>query len=337
MRCDELVKGSSARGEKRQPAGEPVAVGSWALSEDYPFYPVGSKPKRMLICPEHVPEDFLIPGHSYLFKQALGWQQYQVWSEVIAYRLGALLGLDVPPCFIAVDEKSGEIGALVEFFYGYPWERPHYRFVHAADLLSLKDRKRGRPHYVTRNMRLSRVHRVGCPEIWWARTLLFDALIRNTDRHPENWGFMVRRILSPEESEHSEQSAMVQTDTKLAPIFDNATSLGYEIRNSKIPDMLESGALTRYIARGKHHAGWGPGHEATRGHVELCRRFLELFPDMVREMIDMLDFEQSQIDAIVEECSEFRTPLRVSRERGELISRLVDLRRNALSVAIGEI
>lgn len=291
----------------------------------------------MLICPENADKDFLIPGHAYLFKQALGWQEYQVWSEFIAYRLGAVLGLDVPPCFLALDQKSGEFGALVEFFHSYPQERPRYRFVHAADLLSLKDRKRGRPHYVTRNMRLSRVHRIEGQENWWARALLFDALIGNTDRYPENWGFLVRRVLSPERVDESIQHPVVQFDRKLSPVFDNATSLAYEIRESKIPHMLESGMLERYIGRGTHHADWAPGHKTVRGHIALCSQFGAALPGAIGEMTALLNFYKNQVDEIIEECLEFRTPLRISPARGELIARLIDLRKQALSIALGEI
>jgi len=157
---------------KRQRSGEPVLIGGWALSEDFPYFPVGSKPKRMLICPDNATESFLIPGHAYLFKQALDWQAYQVWSEFIAYRIGALIGLDVPPCFIAVDEESAEVGALVEFFYGHPGKQPIPRFVHGADFLPLKDRRRGRPHHIIHNLRLCKALGVKKPETWWSRTLL---------------------------------------------------------------------------------------------------------------------------------------------------------------------
>lgn len=27
---------------------------------------------------------------------------------------------------------------------------------------------------------------------WWAETIAFDAIIGNTDRHSENWGFLIR-------------------------------------------------------------------------------------------------------------------------------------------------
>jgi hypothetical protein len=78
------------------------------------IYPVGSKPKQMLICPADASEQFLIPGHAYLFKSAEGWRRQQIWSEIVAYRIASLVGLDVPPCFLAVNEHSGQVGALIE-------------------------------------------------------------------------------------------------------------------------------------------------------------------------------------------------------------------------------
>jgi hypothetical protein len=110
-------------------------VSSWALDEDFPVYPVGSKPKRMLICPENVTDPHLIPGHAYLFKTAEGWRAQQVWAELIAYRIAALVGLDVPPCFIAIDSAAGLVGSLLEFFYGYPNEDEPARLVHGADVI----------------------------------------------------------------------------------------------------------------------------------------------------------------------------------------------------------
>src|SRR3954454_5183744 len=68
----------------------------------------------MLICPAEASEQFLIPGHAYLFKSAEGWRRQQIWSEIVAYRIASLVGLDVPPCFLAVNEHSGQVGALIE-------------------------------------------------------------------------------------------------------------------------------------------------------------------------------------------------------------------------------
>jgi hypothetical protein len=74
----------------------------------------------MVQCPDPAPQPFLIPGHAYLFKVAHGWRTQQLWSEFIAYRIGALAGVEVPPCYLATNSKTGEVGALIEFFFGYP-------------------------------------------------------------------------------------------------------------------------------------------------------------------------------------------------------------------------
>jgi hypothetical protein len=137
-------------------------------------------------------EPFLIPGHAYLFKTASGWRAQQLWSEIIAYRLGALIGLNVPPCFVAIDEETRETGALIEFFYGFPSEAESARLIHAADLMRrvrmLADPSAGRPHNVRTNLWVCKVLRVADAIEWWGRTFTFDALIGNTDRHLENWG-----------------------------------------------------------------------------------------------------------------------------------------------------
>jgi hypothetical protein len=91
-----------------QPDGQTVDVTTWAPHDDYPVFPVGSKPKRMLVCPADVEESFLAQGHSYLFKTAVGWQRQQVWSEVIAYKVGAELGL--PVAWRMIQRRAAELG-----------------------------------------------------------------------------------------------------------------------------------------------------------------------------------------------------------------------------------
>ena len=230
-----------------QTATQVVDITNWAAHEDFPVFPVGSKPKRMLVCPVNASEPFLIPGHSYLFKTALGWQSQQVWSEVIAYRLGAMLGLPVPPCFIAMDRGTGLAGALVEFFYGYPDEAEPARFVHASDFMTriLVDKKRGRPHSLHTNLQLSRLLCKGASAVaWWAEALAFDVLIGNTDRHPDNWGFLFRTRAGRTHS------------VEMSPFFDNGTSLGYEIAENKLTDASSPDRLQKYVDRGTHHCGW---------------------------------------------------------------------------------
>ena len=147
-----------------------IDVAEWSIDEDFPIFPVGSKPKRLLRCPDDPPQQFLIPGHSYLFKVAHDWLARQLWSEVIAYRIAEALGLDVPPCFVAVDSRAGEIGALVEFFYGYPGDAAPPRFVPAADFLQRfrVGSRTDRPHCVRLNLKLCRALGLTNAVEWWA-------------------------------------------------------------------------------------------------------------------------------------------------------------------------
>lgn len=165
-----------------------------------------------MICPDPVPAPGLIANHRYLFKVPPDWKRQQIWSEIIGRRTADLIGVEVPTCFVALGPEN-TIGVLVEFFYGYPDATAAVRFVHGSDLLrkSITNRKLGKPHSVYRNVFLCRHLPVQDAEIWRGKALLFDALIGNTDRHPENWGFLVHRSGS-------------DLHFAMAPVFDNGTS-----------------------------------------------------------------------------------------------------------------
>ncbi len=307
--------------------GVPVGVGAWPRHEDFPVFPIGSKPKRMLKCPDDAQEPFLIPGHAYLFKTAVGWQAQQIWSEVIAYRLAALIRLDVPPCFIAVDEQSGETGALIEFFYGGPDEAEPVRFVHAAEFMTrlLADKKRGRPHAVQTNLLLCRLLRVASPIEWWGRALAFDTLIGNTDRHPENWGILLRGGAAGQPRIWS-----------LAPAFDNGASLGYELPDAKLGPLLKRDGLDAYLRRGTHHCGWDRANDRRERHIELCRRYLDTYPEAGAAMKSVVDFDMLEVRKIVGECARYRVGIPFGMERANFVVELIAARRALLRAAFGD-
>ena len=85
------------------------------------------------------------------------------------------------PCFVAIDSLSGELGVLVEFFYGYPDEAEPASFVHAADFLErfrVVGTRTDRPHFIRLNLNLCRVLRLANSVGWWGR--VFD--LRRADR-----------------------------------------------------------------------------------------------------------------------------------------------------------
>ena len=324
-----------------QTPGSPVFVGEWERSDEYGTFPIGSKPKQMIICPEDATEPFLIPGHAYLFKWAEDWQERQIWSEIIACRIAQLTGITVPPCFLAVDETTGRAGALVEIFYGYPNESPRKRFVHASDIMRLKDPKKGRPHDIYRNHAYAK--RLGVREYqeWWGRVLAFDALIGNTDRHPENWGllFGFPRLISIHPSTCKrlipflvDVQSPVNTNFSVAfaPAFDNATSLGYEVRDADLVKYMEADRLTAYIDKGTHHCDWDSGQPRLRQHLELCRRYFQMFPTAGKAMKSVLNFRQEDVESILKDCTAFDVKPPFTSGRVEFVSLLIRERQRRL-------
>lgn len=125
---------------------EVVSLNGWEPDEDFPFGPLGAKAKRIFVCPNPPPFGFLIGGHRYIFKEPQGTKAQQVWSEVIAYEIGRMAHVEIPPAFLATAPGNGSPGVLIEYFYGHVGD-PDLRLVHGIERLQARgfetDMKRG--------------------------------------------------------------------------------------------------------------------------------------------------------------------------------------------------
>ena len=221
------------------------------------------------------------------------------------------------------------MGVLIEFFYGYPDDPMPPRLIHGHDILSGWNSltgysaKTGRPHDLRMNIKVCRLLGIKGATAWWARTVAFDALIGNTDRHTENWGVLVARQRSPERQRPVTAYAM-------APAFDNATSLGYEISDERLIKFQSSDALSSYIQRGTHHIAWSP--EAAKGvqHGALCKSLCEAVPSAGAAMLEVIRLTDSQVQGCTDRCIQFDVPHRFTRARGAFVQRLIRVRRDAL-------
>lgn len=313
----------------RQLPSQIIDVATWSRDEEYPVFPVGSKPKRLLKCPSDIKEPFLIAGHRYLYKVAQSWRQQQTWSEVLAYELGRSLPLSVPPAFIAIDSNDGSMGVLIEFFYGYPDDPTPPQYLHGTDMLQRirrgqsYDPNTDRPHSVQMNMRICSTIGTQPASEWWASTMTFDALIGNTDRHPQNWGFLVKRI-RPEE-----------IDLELAPVFDNGTSFGYEYSDAQILQKWAPARMSSYIKKGSHHCSWQQDAVTGGNHLELCTALARASAVSGAAAINMIRLADSNIDELVDWCAQFDAPVRFNADRAEFVCQQLRARRDALASAIG--
>ncbi|HEX5338446.1 MAG TPA: HipA domain-containing protein [Gallionella sp.] len=195
-------------------------VADWESDTEFAVFPQGARAKDAVFAPMEPIDPVIVAGKRYLFKRSKRSYPDQFWGEVVAYRIGCLMGVQVPPAFVAYNSKTGHCAALIEWFYSDGKEL----FIMGGDFLQKIqpdfDRKYGTQHnlidnsvfirVLTRNKTLETNWRQ-----WWVDALLFDALIGNTDRHQDNWGLIFFR--SGDESK-----------CRLAPLFDNGTSLGHE-------------------------------------------------------------------------------------------------------------
>lgn len=109
----------------------------------------------------------------------------------------------------------------------------------------------------------------------FAGYLVLDALVGNTDRHHENWGFVVRRTASGLKG-------------RLAPTFDHASSLGRELRDAKREERLREGSVGRYSERARGAVYWTDAGRHGPSPLEIVRRATRAYPDLFRDPIERI-------------------------------------------------
>jgi len=317
-----------------QVPGEELDIAHWPADQEHPYFPEGSRDKRLLRCPQPAPKPWLVPGHRYLFKKSRAVYPDQFWAEVVASRLSRITNVLVPPAYAAWDSSSGECAALIEWFYGYP-DSPPQGFVSGGMFLKASianfDHDRGTQHNFhaieSWCLTFERRHRaaqvaVHLVEDWrlaWAEILTFDALIGNTDRHQENWGFIWTRI--------TEEPIV---PLRLAPAFDNGTSLGHERQPDHFERFRQPDYLDRYISRGHHHMKWHIDDAQGCGHVELLLKIVDKFPQTRETMQAVLQFPSEALDEAVLPLTGLRLPVPLSAERAHFMLTLLKARRDRL-------
>ncbi|WMJ08578.1 HipA domain-containing protein [Nitrosomonas sp. sh817] len=266
-------------------------VASWEPDAEFSVFPQGARAKDAVFAPEYPAEPVIVPGKRYMVKRSKRSYPDQFWAEIVAYRVGCLLGVNVTPTFAAWNSRTNQCAALIEWFY----DDGHESFVMAGDFLQQMhkdfDRKLGTQHNLLDNMRLLKLlAQNGILESgwrqWWIDALLFDALIGNTDRHQDNWGLIFTR---------SKQ----KISCRLAPLFDNGTSLGHERFTNHVSRWTDID-FQRYISKGRHHVKWSL-KDPIQGHFALLQRALEQWPDTREAAQARLNFSSDDLsDAVVD-------------------------------------
>lgn len=334
----------------RQKKRKMVNIACWPIRE---VYAEGSREKTAVISPKNINKkfDFLIPGHRYLFKQSNRRHKYQFWMEIIAYRIGKRLGLNICPTFFAKDSSKNINGSLSEWAYDNG-----ENYVSGGNLISILipnyDAEKGRQHNFLHIARLNRVFPGLIKDV--INMLVFDCIIGNTDRHHSNWGIIFvhyrswLRFLEIENKIYQNKFYLRILDKiyhnmekildrvlknykkYFSPLFDNGTSLGYEILEQNFGNIN----IEAYIKRGKHHMKYELTKENENTllgeyHFDMIKKLYEKYPEHVEDILKkVFKLRLKSLKKELLQLTKIKTyeGYELTEERVEFILKLIDAR-----------
>lgn len=319
-----------------QQPNEVVDITSWAIGGSFAHYPDGSRAKFEVFCTSDTPYQFLIPRHRYLFKKTFERKSSvvfyeQFWTEIIAYKIGRVMGIEVPPAFLAKynDHVRGlEYASLIEWYYNYPGD-VGCKIDRGGDFMSRAipkyERKKGALHnFQTLTEIFNEWLEVQNWQQKWAEILLFDAIIGNTDRHQENWEIY---------SYFDDKGNLVE---ELSPAFDNGTAMGYEIQQQDFTKRLSN--LAAYINKGTHHMKWESQDTNNAKHFELLQKLIAKFPKTEAIIKAKLKIDITPVYNDILQLTEFNlddSRYALTAQRANFIIKLIEFRYNTAKKMFG--
>lgn len=283
---------------------EVICIDDWQpddSSYEKGYYPEGTREKAVYFSPVDVGNLPLRPQWRYLFKKSRAWTPWQFWMEIMAYRIGQIMNVPVPPAYVGLSnrEKPGQAvyGALIKWFYS---QKECY--VEGARLIGPLipgfDYKTGRQHNLQTILSIPMFKAVPDSEeirrrlvAHWALVLAFDTVIGNVDRHPENWGIF------------GLAETATGTDTVqlwLSPAFDNGTAMSYEQPEEHFARFDDESYARRYLTkarRARHHMRWSLDEQDDMNFFDFMRRFVREFPETRDSIASRLEFTEADLRA----------------------------------------
>jgi len=315
---------------KHQPPGQVINISDWDSDVEYyeGFYPQGARAKHAVISHPISQGIWIKPNFRYMFKESFERYPDQFWAEIIAYKVACAMKIHVPPTFVAFD--GNKCGALIEWFYDE--QAPCFlRFIDGGvffqRLIEDFDIKKGTQHNFETMLEIFQyfqdIEKFQLQEDWFEQLssiLLLDTIIGNTDRHQENWGVIVCK------AEKNIQKV------RLAPAFDNGTSLGHEIMPENFHKFRNPMALNKYINKGTHHLRKLISSEAKLKHFDLIELVRPTCKKHFLKHLQNLNLDNLRSDLL--ELQEFKIPVPISKDRLLFSLMLIEERYNRLKKII---
>lgn len=240
------------------------------------------------------PED----GALYYFKTSLRKKvidyKYEFWSEIIASEIGSVLKLNILHYDVA--DKSAYTFQAIEGLLQNRFENEDF----IKDIIKI---------------------------------IVFDSIIGNEDRHQENWSIIVTNKLVGKSSLFGRKKAVPETTYSFAPIYDSGSSLGRELTDTKVGQMLkDSVQMEAYINRGQSEIHWR-GEKGKQKHFDLITKISDSgHKDTVIDIINSIRSHYNEgliIDIIssIDNClPNGLISLKIPKVRKDFIIKLVTLR-----------
>lgn len=293
-------------------------------------------------------------GKLYYFKKSIDKYPAEFWSEIIASKLGKMLGFNVLDYNIAI--LNNVVGCLSESMIDLKNEE----LDHGINLIkkSVPNFKfTNRPIILFQDVEKSFLQYPGFI-LKFIDILLFDSIIGNQDRHSENWAII--RSLDVENINYNKQRIakkaiemykklgrplsrmpfkqfffQMMNDASLvnitfSPIYDSGSSLGREIPEELILDYINNeNKMINYIKKGKSEIRWD---SSKINHFELLKKIKKNYPDKVKrsensviEKFDLIKINQL-IDNIDSNLGTKYQESKLSLHRKKMIIKFIELR-----------
>jgi hypothetical protein len=302
-------------------------------------------------------------GGKYYFKKSLlkpdKDYKYEFWSEVIASQIGELLGFDVVHYDVAFFEK--EIGCISESVIDwnneeltegyayivekYPEFQNTFKKAHSFQKITESLKKLELEHCILNVIKM----------------IVFDAIIGNTDRHSENWAVIISNKQTKDVIREIEKlpwhSRLIfkikllwrtkgqitlskirkqfkKNFYKFSPLYDNGSSLGRELSDEKINELLsKESEFDKFINKGKPDIRWNDKH---LNHFELIKTIKLDYADKVNSILGEIkkNYNQDIVKNMIFNIDR-KTPLnfsnhKIPQNRKAFMIKYIDTRINIL-------
>ena len=258
--------------------------------------------------------------------------KYEFWSEVIASEIGSALKLDVLHYDVAW--KDDRLGCLSKSMIDHRFEelQEGYKWLTGFDAnYDLKDKDAYTFQIIEK---LLKTH---FPNMDFIRDIIsiivFDSIIGNEDRHQENWSIIVSQKSVDRSTIFKRKQTSLEPTYSFAPIYDSGSSMGRELTDSKVAQMLtDSVQLEAYIKRGQSEIHW-KGEKGKQKHFDLISKISDSgYKDIVLDIISSIKKQYSKDSIIniinnIDNClPDEHITLKIPKVRKDFLIKLVTLR-----------